>query len=189
MEKVTLETASLTLSAPTTDDVDAITAACQDPEIVRWTTVPSPYSRQNGEDFVRLVSEWWDDGSQAVWAMRAGSELVGMIGLHHIVGHPVGGHAELGYWVTASARGRGYVGEASRAVVDWGFDELGLARLHWQAVVGNIPSARTARALGFRYEGLQRQALTSSRGRDDGWIAGLLRSDDRTPVEWSILSD
>ncbi|MFY9714862.1 MAG: GNAT family protein [Microbacterium sp.] len=65
--------------------------------------------------------------------------------------------------------------------------ELGLARIRWQAVVGNVPSARAARTLGFRYEGLQRQALTSPRGRDDGWMAGLLATDDRTPVEWPAL--
>lgn len=187
MEKVTLEIARLVLSAPTDDDIDAVTDACQDPEIPRWTTVPSPYSRQDAADFVRLVSEWWADGSQTIWAMRAGDELVGSIGLHHIVEHATGGHAELGFWVTAEARGKGYVVEASRAVIDWGFAELGLARIRWQAVAGNIPSARAARALGFRYEGLQRQALTSSRGRDDGWIAGLLAADDRTPVEWPVL--
>ncbi|MGV2903434.1 GNAT family N-acetyltransferase, partial [Microbacterium sp. AGC62] len=98
-----------------------------------------------------------------------------------------GGAAELGYWVTPAARGKGHLAEAARAVIDWGFTELGLVRIRWQAVAGNVPSARAARALGFRYEGLQRQALTSPRGRDDGWIAGLLHDDDRTPVDWPIL--
>lgn len=72
-------------------------------------------------------------------------------------------------------------------MIDWGFAERGLARIDWRAVAGNIPSARAARALGFRYEGLQRQALTSPRGRDDGWVAGLLATDDRTPVDWPVL--
>ncbi|WP_334146677.1 GNAT family N-acetyltransferase [Microbacterium sp.] len=187
MEKVTLETGRLVLSAPTDDDIDAITAACQDPEIPRWTTVPSPYSRQDAADFVRLVDEWWADGSQTIWALRVDGTLIGTIGLHHIADHPTGGHAELGFWVTAEARGTGYAVEASRAVIDWGFAELGLARISWRAVAGNVPSARAARALGFRYEGLQRRALTSSRGRDDGWVAGLLAIDDRTPAEWPVL--
>lgn len=187
MEKVTLETERLVLHAPTDDDVDAITAACQDPEIPRWTTVPSPYARQDAADFVRLIGEWWAEGSQTVWSIYADGELVGSIGLHHIAAHPSGGHAELGYWVAASARGRGYLVEAAAAVVGWAFDELGLARLTWRAVVGNIPSARAARALGFRYEGLQRQGLAGPRGRDDGWTAGLLATDDRSPVEWPVL--
>lgn len=188
MESASLTTARLVLHAPTEADIDAITAACQDPEIPRWTTVPSPYTRHDADEFVRLVAGAWADGSEFVWAIHADGELVGMVGLHNIADHVTGATAELGFWVTAGARGKGYLVEAARAVIDWGFSDRGFARLRWQAVVGNIPSARAARALGFRYEGLQRQALTSARGRDDGWIAGLLPDDDRTPVDWPILA-
>lgn len=187
MQSVTLTTERLVLRTPKLADAAAIEAACQDPEIPRWTTVPSPYTREDAVTYVRLISAWWADGTQAVWCAYRDDELVASIGLHHIVEHPSGGHAELGYWVAAEARGNGYLTEAARAVVDWGFDELGLARIRWQAVVGNIPSARAARALGFRYEGLQRQGLISQRGRDDGWTAGLLVTDDRTPVDWPVL--
>ena len=188
METVTLTTERLELRAPSEGDIEAIEAACQDPEIPRWTTVPSPYTREHAEDFVRQVAEWWSNGAETVWGIFADGELVGMIGLHDIEQHHTGGHAEIGFWVVAAARGKGYVLEAARAVVDWGFSELGLVRIAWRAVAGNIPSARTARALGFRYEGLQRQVLTSSRGRDDGWVAGLLLHDDRAPVDWPVIT-
>ncbi|WP_102192425.1 GNAT family N-acetyltransferase [Microbacterium aurantiacum] len=187
MEPVILTTERLVLRAPGEADVDAIVQACQDPEIPRYTPVPSPYRREDGEGYVKLIGEWWAEGSQTIWCAYRDGELVASIGLHRIVEHVTGGHAELGYWVAAPARGNGYLVEAARAVIDWGFAELGLARIRWQAVVGNVPSARAARTLGFRYEGLQRQALTSPRGRDDGWMAGLLATDDRTPVEWPIL--
>ncbi|MDQ0644829.1 GNAT family N-acetyltransferase [Microbacterium murale] len=187
MERVILRTDRLVLRAPTAADLDAITAACQDPEIPRWTTVPSPYTREDGEDFVRRVAEWWESGEETVWGVFQDDVLIGMIGLHQIAPHATGGSAEIGFWATSGARGQGFMVEAARAVIDWGFADLDLARIAWRAVAGNIPSARTARALGFRYEGLQRQALTSPRGRDDGWFAGLLPTDDRVPVEWSVL--
>ncbi|MFD5224829.1 GNAT family N-acetyltransferase [Microbacterium sp. NPDC058342] len=187
MEPVTLRTERLELSIPTAADVDAITAACQDPEIPRWTTVPSPYARKDAEEFIALVAGWWADGIETVWAIRRDDELAGMIGLHRITKHAHGGEAEIGYWGTAAHRGQGVMGEAGRAVVDYAFAELGLARIEWRAVVGNAPSARTARSLGFRYEGMRRQGHASPRGRDDGWIAGLLASDDRAPVEWPVL--
>lgn len=187
MDAVRLETARLVLTPPSEADIDAIADACQDPEIPRWTTVPSPYTRADAAAYVRLTGEWWADGSQAVWSVHAGDALVGSIGLHHVTAHESGGQAELGYWVAASARGRGYLVEAARTVIDWGFGERGLARLSWRAIVGNVPSARAARALGFRYEGLQRQLLTGPRGRGDAWVAGLLPSDDRTPVSWPVL--
>lgn len=187
MEPVTLTTDRLVLRAPIASDVDAITEACQDPDIQRWTTVPSPYARTDAEEFVRLVGGWWAEGSETVWALRADDELVGMIGLHRIATRDAGGSAEIGFWMTTAARGRGYVVEAATRVVDWGFQELGLARIEWRAVAGNVPSARTARALGFRYEGLLRQAFASGDRREDSWVAGLLRDDDRAPVSWPVL--
>lgn len=186
MQPVTLSTARLVLSVPTEEDIDAIFAACQDPDVQRYTTVPSPYRREHAEGFVEKVAAWWDAGSEATWAVRRDGVLAGMVGLHRL-GR---GHGELGYWMTAGARGQGLLTEAARAVVDWGFspDGLGLARIEWRAVTGNIASARSARTLGFRYEGLLRQALLHSTGRrDDAWIAGLLPSDDRTPQDWPVL--
>nr|WP_201469217.1 GNAT family protein [Microbacterium hydrocarbonoxydans] len=187
MEPVTLTTERLTLHVPDETDVDTITSACQDPDIARWTTVPDPYFRTDAEEYVRLIGEWWTDGSQAIWCAYRDGELVASIGLHRIVAHPAGGSAEIGYWVTREARGKGYLVEAAREIVDWAFRDLGLARIEWRAVEGNIPSARAARALGFRYEGMSRQSLTSQRGRDDGWLGGLLATDDRVPVDWPVL--
>ena len=117
MQPVILRTERLVLSMPTLADVDAITAACQDPEVSRWTTVPSPYTRKDGEDFVGLVADWWADGVETVWAIRRSDELAGMIGLHKITSHAHGGEAEIGYWGTAAHRGQGVMGEAGRAVV------------------------------------------------------------------------
>src|SRR5690606_17743323 len=127
MQPVTLRTERLVLSIPTVDDVDAITAACQDPEVPRWTTVPSPYSGEDAEEFIGLVAGWWEAGVETVWAIRRDGELAGMIGLHRITSHPYGGEAEIGFWGTAAHCGQGIMGEAGRAVVDFAFAELGLA--------------------------------------------------------------
>jgi RimJ/RimL family protein N-acetyltransferase len=176
------------LSVPTEDDVDAIFAACQDADIQRYTTVPSPYERLHAEGFIPFAQDRWTTGVEATWAIREGDTLAGMIGLHGIT---VGGAGELGYWMAAPSRGRGLLTEAARAVVDWGFSPEGpaLQRIEWRAVVGNTASARVARALGFRYEGLLRGALSNSFGRDDAWVAGLLHTDERMPQPWSVLED
>ncbi|WP_127819855.1 GNAT family N-acetyltransferase [Microbacterium sp. CPCC 204701] len=186
MEPVTLRTERLELSLPVEDDIDAIYEACQDAETQRYTTVPSPYERKHAEEFVPKVAADWQAGTHLTWAMREGSEFAGMIGLYRIDGR---GSGELGYWVSPWSRRRGLLVEAARTVIDWGFaaDGLALDRIEWRAVVGNIGSARAARTLGFRYEGTLRQALVDSHGRDDGWIAGLLAADDRTPHPWPVL--
>jgi RimJ/RimL family protein N-acetyltransferase len=189
VEPVTLRTARLELSLPRPDDVDAIYEACQDPDIQRYTPVPSPYERQHAEAFVNRVPEDWEAGQHLTWVIREGETLVGTIGLYRIDGRGTG---ELGYWIAPGSRGGGRLREAAEAVIDWGFSPTGtdLTRIEWRAVVGNVASARVARALGFRYEGTLRGALVNARkDRDDGWIAGLLRDDDRMPHPWPVLDD
>lgn len=188
MAPVTLHTDRLVLSVPTEADIDPITEAAQDPEVPRWTTLPSPYIRADAEQFIEKAHAWWDAESELTWGIRAGGEWIGMIGLHRV---ERGESAEIGYWMAAQARGNGYLTEAAHAVVDFAFDPHGLdlTRVAWRAVVGNVASARAARSLGFRYEGLVRQGLTGPRGRDDGWIAGILVGDDRMPQSWPVLGD
>jgi RimJ/RimL family protein N-acetyltransferase len=188
VQPVILRTERLTLSVPTEADVDAIFEACQDADIQRYTTVPSPYARQHAEGFIPFAQSRWREGVEATWAIREGETLAGMVGLHGI---SLGGAGELGYWMAAPLRRRGLLTEAARAVIDWGFslDGAALQRIQWRAVVGNIGSARIARTLGFRYEGVLRRALSNSFGRDDGWVAGLLNTDDRMPQPWPPLQD
>ncbi|MFD4960659.1 GNAT family N-acetyltransferase [Microbacterium sp. NPDC058389] len=186
MEPVSLRTSRLELTLPDADDVDALFEACQDADIQRFTPIPSPYRRSDAEAFVERVPLDWESGVHLTWVIREGVRLIGTIGFYRVDGKGAG---EIGYWIAPDARGGGHLREAARAVIDWGFgsEGLGLVRIEWRAVAGNVASARVARALGFRYEGLLRQALAGPRGRDDGWIAGLLASDDRMPQPWPVL--
>lgn len=185
MSPTTLRTERLVLDLPRESDVDAIFEACQDAGIQLYTTVPSPYSREDAVGFIARTAEQWAEGAHLTWAMRRDGELVGVVGLYRI---SEVGSAELGYWVAPDARGGGLIAEASRAVLDWGFEALSLRRIEWHARVGNEPSARVARGLGFRYEGVRRMALRNGAGvYSDGWLASLLNTDDRTPQRWSVL--
>ncbi|MEL5992107.1 GNAT family N-acetyltransferase [Microbacterium phosphatis] len=181
-DPVVIQTSRLTLSRPVEADTEAIFEICQDPLIQRFTTVPSPYTREDAETFVSLVGEWWESGDEYVWALRDESGVAGMVGLHRIKA----GAAELGYWLAQRARGRGYMHEAARAVVDFAFGPLRLERLEWHAVVGNTASAAVAQRLGFRLEGVRRRGLAGHGPRVDGWIAGLLADDPRTTTAWDL---
>ena len=96
---------------PSRDDVDWITAACQDPDILRFTLVPRPYTTDHARSF---VEDW--AGEVRAWAIIDGesSEGVGMIGVHHVRE----GVATIGYWVAPWARRRGAAVAAVRFVCD-----------------------------------------------------------------------
>lgn len=180
-----LRTERLTLSLPAIADVPAITLACQDPEISRWTPIPQPYVAADAEWFVRDTAARAESDAGRDWAIRLGGTVIGMISLTR----RAPGNAEIGYWIAPDARGKGYLLEAARAVIDHAFEPagLGLDRLEWNAAVGNVASARAARSLGFRFEGVRRGAFTVASGRTDAWSAGRLFSDDPTPVPWPVL--
>ena len=150
MLPVVLRTERLVLSAPVDDDIDAITELCQD-ELMRdaLASLPWPYLRGHAESFVReIVAPGWARGDGLVWGIRERQDgpLRGSIGWRAERG-------DIGFWMGAPSRGRGYMTEAVRAVCAWLFAELGVERIGWEAVAGNVASAKVARASGFRYDG------------------------------------
>lgn len=197
MESVTLTTERLVLRPPRPADAPAVHAACQDPEIPRWTNVPSPYGMQDAVDFVGPVSERnWHEDTAYTFAMTAKAPglpdgdgtLVGCIGLVRLAQlAPPTRQAELGYWTVKEHRGRGYTTEAARAVVRWAFTDLGVERMEWYAEVGNTSSRAVALKTGFHMEGTLRSKLLHEETRRDAWAASLLPSDLNLPTETPYL--
>ncbi|MBR7826385.1 GNAT family N-acetyltransferase [Actinospica sp. MGRD01-02] len=179
---VTLRTERLLLRPWAEADIDAITAACQDPEIQRYVPIPAPYSRTDAEVFVReVLPAGRAAGTDVVFGVfDADTALpVASVGLHRIkhLDAPCGGTAEIGYWATPAARGLGYTTEAVREVCRWAFADLALARVEWLALAGNEGSWRVVEKLGFTREGTLRFYTIQRGARHDMWIASLLRSE------------
>lgn len=180
MEPITLSTPRLVLRPFEKRDTDAVLAACQDPEIPRWTPVPDPYLREHAEDFVGNVSVagWRDDTMYNFGVFTRDGALVGSMGLVQLAQlRTTQRQAELGFWTAREQRGKGYTDEAARAVIDWAFTGLGVERLEWVAEAGNEPSRAVARKLGFVMEGLQRGRIVHRGSRRDAWSGALLPSD------------
>ncbi len=137
------------LRPPRRSDVDAITAAVQEPDIPAFTMVPTPYAVEDAIAYVERTAASWRAGSAAgfVIADRATGELLGAIGVHNLDERT--GRAEVGYWVSARARGRGVASRALGLVADWTLETVGLARLEALVFVENERSHRVAVRAGF----------------------------------------
>jgi len=175
-QPVELRSERLLLSAPTAADVDAIVHYCNDPLFERYLTTPWPYTRADAEEFVeRIVPEWWASGSECTWGIHSpDGALMGMIGWRS------GG--DVGFWMGAENRGRGYMVEALSAVCDWVFAERGADVILWETLPGNVASARVARAAGFRYAGIAPVIIPARDGSfPESWHGELHRDDHRDP--------
>ncbi|MEU3714388.1 GNAT family N-acetyltransferase [Streptomyces catenulae] len=181
MRPVTLTTERLLLRPFRPSDAPAVHTACQDPDIPRWTSVPSPYTVRDAEHFTGVFSpQGWRADSDLSFAVltRDAETLVGAVGLVRLERlRTPERQAELGYWTAREQRGKGYTAEAAAAVVRWAFCELGVERLEWRAEAGNHGSWAVARRTGFHREGTLRGELVRGGTRRDVWIGSLLPSD------------
>jgi RimJ/RimL family protein N-acetyltransferase len=185
MEEAEINTGNLHLRPWRPEDTQSVYEACQDPEIPRWTRVPSPYSLQDAQEWTgRIAPGLWASGQGAPFGIfdQATEDLLGSVGIHHV--DRVDATASIGYWVAADARGRGIATQATLAVARWAFDHLAIARLDWIAAVGNDASRRVAERAGFTFEGVLRSRHPNSDGtRSDAWLGSLLPGDLRVEIE------
>jgi RimJ/RimL family protein N-acetyltransferase len=185
MNPVTLTTERLLLRTVGPQDTDAVYAAAQDPEIQRWTTIPSPYLREHAELFVEQIAPGgWRDASMFTFGVFLPSgELAGMLGLTM----RSLGVAEVGFWATKEHRGNGYITEATLRAAHWAFTHLSVDRVEWRAEVGNAGSRAVAERAGFTIEGVLRSAINNKGLRRDCWVGSLLPSDVGLPSTAAYL--
>ena len=167
------ETVRLRLPEPR--DIPAVMAAANDPETQRWTPMPE-FDAERAAKYVANSGGRWERGEGTRWVVADGDdECVGLLDLSFHPGDP--GAGEVFFATAPAARGKGYMTAALRLAAQWALREHGLARLEWQALVGNTGSRRVAEKAGFQYEGLMRQRCLQRGERYDSWVASMLRDD------------
>jgi RimJ/RimL family protein N-acetyltransferase len=147
-------------------DVPALVEACQDPEIPRWTRVPTPYGEAEARAYVA--------GHPNIYAFAVvdaeTGELLGSVGFG-LAGEARG---EFGYWVKREARGRGVASRALRLAARRAVAQHGLRRLQLVVEPENEASIRVAENAGFRREGLLRKYIEIRGERPDVYMYSLL---------------
>ncbi|OAA17126.1 Acetyltransferase (GNAT) family protein [Corynebacterium afermentans subsp. afermentans] len=138
-----------------------IIASCNDPVMVRWTTVPHPYTPEHANEFLAVVPEGVER-----WAYVVDVRYSGNIELR-----PGG---VLGYNTAPWARGQGLTARALRLVAAHAYTQ-GLRRLELHIAVDNAASRRTAEKAGFTYDGLLPDPVRL-RGHEDQMARYVLRA-------------
>ncbi len=179
----TLTDGVVTLRAHQASDVDAMVAQSVDPESVRWTRVPVPYTREDAIGYLEVLAEGWRSEHEFAFAIEtADLPFAGSVSLRT---QDEVGVAELAYGLHPDARGRGVCGRAVRLLLDWGFTRFELVT--WFAHVGNWASRRVAWANGFSFDGTIAGYLAHRGERRDAWVGSLRAGDDRSPKHrWHV---
>jgi RimJ/RimL family protein N-acetyltransferase len=157
-------------------DVAAITAACQDPEIPRWTVVPYNYTERHAIDFVTASPGDLRAGRELALAIVDSDDgVLGALGMSKFDWS--GMTAEIGYWMAPESRRRGFGARATRMLAEWAIATLGLERIELLANPANEASQRLAERAGFTREGVLRKYRRRHGVREDLVMYSLLAED------------
>jgi ribosomal-protein-alanine N-acetyltransferase len=174
-----LRTERLLLRPLGLDDAAAMFAYASDPEVTRYVTWPAHRTVDDSLAFLHSVIEAYKRDEVAPWGvvLRAGGVLIGTCGF--VDYQPARQRAELGYALGRLSWGQGYMSEAVRAVIAFGFNHLKLNRVEAMCEPPNIGSSRVMEKVGMTYEGLLREYLCYQGRCRDLKIYSILRR------EWS----
>ncbi len=169
-----LRDGDLVLRPWTEDDVDAMVAGCNDPEVAYWIpTIPHPYTEEDARAFIRGEIGPRHDAR----AIELDGRVVGGIGLGL---NAYGYRGSIGYWVARPARKQGICTRALRLLARHALDDLGLQSVQLVTDPDNLASQRVAEKVGFRREGVMRAHLRHPDGRiRDSVMFSLLPGDLR----------
>ncbi|MFB4282412.1 GNAT family N-acetyltransferase [Nonomuraea sp. MTCD27] len=173
LPRTELRTERLLLRPQGPQDVRHLTDTAADPLSQAYTGVPRDYTEEHARAYIAHAERLRMRGLGAVWtAEELGTgRYVANVDLQHLDWD--NRTAEVGYMAAPWARGRGFTGEAVRALARWLFEQHGFSRLQLRAVVANTASQRVAEKAGFVREGVARASL----GGADMVIYSLIPSD------------
>jgi RimJ/RimL family protein N-acetyltransferase len=179
----TLETERLLLRPPQADDLDALAALGADPDVMRFIGPGTTHDWVVAQEWLERLLE---EGRVGVpgppglpgWLVlieRASGAWAGLAALKILAGQHAAAigiepAVELGYRLPRDFWGHGYASEAARALLRYGFVELGIPQITAIADVRNVASNRVLSKIGlalqqtYRLDGRQIHFYSLTRG-------------------------
>lgn len=151
-----IETERLTLRPFMESDADDLFRCCRNPNIGNNAGWKPHESLEESREILHSVFMSQKD----IWAiiLKESGQLIGSIG---IIADPKRENPQarmLGYWLDEAHWGKGYMTEAVKAVLDYGFDTLKLSLITANCYPHNERSQQVLKRLGFEHEGTLHQA-------------------------------
>jgi [ribosomal protein S5]-alanine N-acetyltransferase len=183
---VRLITTRLVLRPFTMEDEKAVHRYASDPAVCRYM-VHGPNTPEQTLSFLRMAIAELEKDPCASYHLaiveRETQELIGACSLEIVSGHNLA--AELGYCLDSGRWNRGYATECAKALVAFGFQELGLHRIQATCRPANIGSARVLEKAGMLKEGLLRHHKLIRGTWEDSLLYAVIADEwkDDTPAK------
>jgi RimJ/RimL family protein N-acetyltransferase len=172
-------TERLVLRKFTPDDIPDVLGFASQSSVAKVTSRRIQATEEGVRKYIDLQNSYQPFEKDKVFKVaikrKEDGKVIGLLGLicqDH-------GQGEMGRALGVEYRGRGYATEAARALMDYGFDSLGLHRIHADTSTDNLASWRMMKRLGMRREGLLRGAVYEEGKWVDRYVYGMLADEWR----------
>ena len=180
-----IRTARLALRPFRAEDAPAVAELAGDRDVASTTaSLPHPYPPGTAEAWIASHPSRLEMGTEVIFAVTrrgvrpliegSGGRLLGAAGL---IIDRANERAEMGYWIGKPHWGKGYATEAVRALVAFGFEELGLHRIFAHHMTRNPASGRVLEKAGLKFEGELRQHFLKWGAYEDARVYGILKEE------------
>ncbi|MCC7180639.1 MAG: GNAT family N-acetyltransferase [Acidobacteria bacterium] len=147
-----LRTERCSLRRFTTDDRDWLRDLYADPEVTRYLGGVKSVAEVNAMLETRILQYYEKHPGLGIWMTveNTTGTRVGFHLLNHIQGETI---IQVGYTLAREAWGRGLAAEMAKAILHYGFADLGLPRIAGMTSMGNVASQRVLGKIGLERRG------------------------------------
>lgn len=170
-----IETARLLLTELKSDDIPDIVRYASNERISDYTVnLPHPYAERDAVYWINLAHQGLKAGTHYIFAIRLKGDrrFVGGIGL---TVERRFNRAEIGYWMAEPFWGKGLTTEATEAIIEFGFEKLGLKKLTSSHLAKNPASGRVLQKSGLTKEGELKAHVLKKSEYHDLIVYGIVR--------------
>lgn len=175
MKEIVTERLLLTPWQESLEDAKGLYAFAKDPDVGPRAGWKPHESVEESMEIIKTIFMPY-----TVWAIRdkESRKIIGNIGLEPDRRREGVNSKELGYSLAKECWGKGYMTEAAKAVIDYGFREFDLAVMGICTSPENKRSQRVIEKCGFKFEGIQRKGYRILDGTDrDNMLYSIIREE------------
>ncbi len=144
-----LETKQLFLRRIYENDVAEVLALRGNPQIMKYIPRPLAKTEEDALAHIIMINEKIETNTGINWGItvKGNPKIIGIIGHYRI--QPENHRAEIGYMSLTEYNGKGYITEAIKVVVEYGFEQMNLHSIEAIIDPENIASERVLQKNGF----------------------------------------
>ena len=149
-----IETERLLLRSIEMEDTISIFHIFSNEEVMKYYGQFPMKFIEEAENLIKMFNENFQNGKGIRWGilLKEENRIIGTCGYHNWNKRHL--RAEIGYELSMDSWGRGYMKEALKAIIDYGYEAMDLNRIEAVVYPENKASIKSLINLGFNKEGL-----------------------------------